>query len=215
MTAQESQVFIVDDDPSVRDALGRLMRSAGLEARSFDSAEAFLAIARPDMPSCVILDVRMPGPSGLDLQSELRARGDFIPVIFITGHGTIPVTVRAMKAGALDFLTKPFDDQELLDAVSRALEANNRARQIHARLDVIEKRVATLRDFRRHAGVLRSYFRALLGGADLLYRRRGSRRLCLPRGTGRTPLIDADSSFSRLAFRPWPGGGPGRRITSH
>ena len=123
-----STVYIVDDDASVRRGLGNLVRSVGLQAEVFASASEFLAAKRVDAPACLILDVRMPGLSGLDFQAELAKARNQIPIIFITGHGDIPMTVKAMKAGAVEFLTKPLRDQDLLDAVSLALE---RARATH------------------------------------------------------------------------------------
>jgi len=131
-------VFVVDDDASVRTALSSLMRSVGLRVELFASAAEFLAAKRHDGPCCLVLDVRLPGTSGLDFQADLVRAGISIPIIFITGHGDIPMTVKAMKAGAVEFLTKPFRDQDLLDAVQAALE---RARAIHAS----EKGVAELR----------------------------------------------------------------------
>ena len=114
-------VFVVDDDTSVRGALSNLIRSVGLRAEVFASASEFLSGKRPDVPSCLILDVRLPGVSGLDFQAELARANIQIPIIFITGHGDVPMTVKAMKAGAVEFLTKPFRDQDLLDAVQAAL----------------------------------------------------------------------------------------------
>ena len=114
-------VFVVDDDTSVRGALSNLIRSVGLRAEVFASASEFLSGNRPDVPSCLILDVRLPGVSGLDFQAELARANIQIPIIFITGHGDVPMTVKAMKAGAVEFLTKPFRDQDLLDAVQAAL----------------------------------------------------------------------------------------------
>ena len=124
----QSTVYVVDDDASVRRGLGNLVRSVGLRAEVFASASEFLAAKRPDAPACLILDVRLPGLSGLDFQAELTKARNQIPIIFITGHGDIPMTVKAMKAGAIEFLTKPFRDQDLLDAVRIALE---RARATH------------------------------------------------------------------------------------
>jgi FixJ family two-component response regulator len=122
MTAVRETVFIVDDDASVREALGNLMRSVGLHAQLFALAQEFLKTPRPDSPACVILDVRMPGLGGLDCQRQLADAGFHIPIIFMTGHGDIPMSVQAMKAGAVDFLTKPFRDQDLLDAVRQAID---------------------------------------------------------------------------------------------
>src|SRR4249920_130673 len=123
-------VFVVDDDASVREALGSLIRSIGLRVEAFASAQEFFAAKRPDAICCLILDVRLPGVSGLDFQAELTKAKIQIPIIFITGHGDIPMTVRAMKAGAIEFLTKPFRDQDLLDAVQIALE-RDRERRAH------------------------------------------------------------------------------------
>jgi FixJ family two-component response regulator len=127
MTEPEPIVFIVDDDPSVRRSTERLMRSAGLKVQTFSSAREFLKDSRIEGPACLVLDVRMPGLSGMDLQSELARAGIRIPIIFITGHGDIPMSVRAMKAGAVEFLTKPFRSHGLLDAVRAAIERDQSA----------------------------------------------------------------------------------------
>ena len=124
-----SMVFVIDDDASLRDALKSLIRSVGLEVELFGSTQEFLQSARPDVPSCLILDVRLPGKSGLDFQRELAEAGLHLPIIFITAHGDIPMSVRAMKAGAVEFLTKPFRDQELLDAIQIALNGGRRRRE--------------------------------------------------------------------------------------
>ncbi len=126
---QAPVVFVVDDDPSVRSSLKFLMSSVGLQVESFDSADALLQRKLPDGPSCLVLDVRLRGLSGLDFQRELAARNCHMPIIFITGHGDIPMSVRAMKAGAVEFLTKPFRDQDLLDAVRIALEKDRERRE--------------------------------------------------------------------------------------
>ena len=128
----DSIVFVIDDDPSIREAIESLIRSVGMCVETFASAQDFMASTRPDAPACLVLDVRMPGLSGLDLQRDLLAAGIRIPVIFITGHGDIPMSVRAMKAGAVEFLTKPFRDQDLLDAISQALERDRSLRSHHA-----------------------------------------------------------------------------------
>jgi len=125
-------VFVIDDDESIREALKSLIRSVGLRIETFASADEFLQSSRPDVPACLILDVRMPGLSGLDLQRDLAEANIHIPIIFITGHGDIPMSVRAMKAGAVEFLTKPFRDQDLLDAIQQALERDRRARSQQA-----------------------------------------------------------------------------------
>jgi FixJ family two-component response regulator len=125
-------VFVIDDDESIREALKSLIRSVGLSVETFASAQDFLQSSRPDVPSCLILDVRMPGLSGLDLQRDLTEANIHIPIIFITGHGDIPMSVRAMKAGAVEFLTKPFRDQDLLDAIQQALERDRQVRSQQA-----------------------------------------------------------------------------------
>jgi FixJ family two-component response regulator len=120
--ANEPVVFVVDDDRSIRDALRSLIASVGLRVQTFPTAQEFLSGQRSDAPGCLILDVRLPGLSGLDLQRELAKAGIAIPIIFITGHGDIPMSVQAMKAGAVEFLTKPFREQQLLDAIQQAIE---------------------------------------------------------------------------------------------
>jgi FixJ family two-component response regulator len=128
MTTEAPIVFVVDDDASIRQAMDSLIRSIGLRVKSFPSARDFLSYERPDAPACLLLDVRLPGLSGLDLQGELAAAGNPIPIIFMTGHGDIPMSVQAMKGGATDFLTKPFRDQQLLDAIHLAIQKDASAR---------------------------------------------------------------------------------------
>jgi FixJ family two-component response regulator len=137
-------VFVVDDDPSVRSSLKFLIGSVGLEVESFDSAETFLQRKPPDAPSCLVLDVRLRGLSGLDFQRELAARNIRIPIVFVTGHGDIPMSVRAMKAGAIEFLTKPFRDQDLLDAVRIALERDRARREQEKELTDLQQRFKSL-----------------------------------------------------------------------
>lgn len=122
-------VFVVDDDPSVREALDSLLRSVRLGVQTFASAQDFLASKRPRMPSCLVLDLQLPGLSGLGLQQELAKANIRIPIIFITGHGDIPTSVRAMKAGAAEFLTNPFGDQDLVDAIRQCIERDRAARE--------------------------------------------------------------------------------------
>ena len=129
MNNARALIYVVDDDISVRKGLDNLLRSAGFTVQTFSSAQEFLASARADVPSCLLLDVQLPGLSGLDLQQELAKAGMQIPIIFITGHGDIPMSVRAMKAGALEFLTKPVNDEDLLDAIQQAIARDHRARQ--------------------------------------------------------------------------------------
>jgi FixJ family two-component response regulator len=144
VTESEALVFVVDDDNSVRKALARLIRSVGLNVETFASARDFLARRPHDGSACLILDIRMPDLSGLDLQKELAASGSSLSVIFITGHGTIPMTVQAMRAGAVEFLEKPFDDQALIDAVHEAIKRDDQARQEKAELKEIHERVNSL-----------------------------------------------------------------------
>jgi RNA polymerase sigma factor (sigma-70 family) len=141
MKRTESRVFIVEDDPSMRNALRNLLRSVGLESQLHTSAQEFLDAEKPEIPSCLVLDVRLPGMSGLDLQKEL-ARADIqMPVIFITAHGDIPMSVRAMKAGAVEFLPKPFRDQDLLDAIQLSLTQDRDRRQREGEIAVLQKRL--------------------------------------------------------------------------
>jgi FixJ family two-component response regulator len=148
MTEQESIVYVVDDDSAVRNAVDRLIRSVGLKVRSFVSADEFLGATLPAIPGCLILDVRMPGTSGIDLQNELAKREIQLPIIFITGHGDIPMAVQVMKAGAVDFLIKPFRDQNLLDAIQRAIiRDRNRRKEMEDLLELRQRlRLLTRRE---------------------------------------------------------------------
>jgi RNA polymerase sigma factor (sigma-70 family) len=137
-------VFVVDDDPSVRSSLKSLISTVGLQVETFESAETALQKLSPEAPSCLVLDVRLRGLSGLDLQGELAARKCQVPIVFITGHGDIPMTVRAMKAGAVEFLTKPFRDQDLLDAVRIALERDRARRQRESERTELQQRFDSL-----------------------------------------------------------------------
>ena len=137
-------VFIVDDDARMRAAMQRLLKTVGLQSESFATPQDFLRRKLPDGPSCLILDVRLPGMSGLEVQSKLNETGVQIPIIFITSHGDIPMTVKAMKSGAVEFLTKPFRDQDLVDAIQQALKSNAEARQQQNQLAQLEERYAKL-----------------------------------------------------------------------
>jgi FixJ family two-component response regulator len=138
--SDRSTVFVVDDDASVREALDSLIRSVGLRVETFSSARDFLRYQRPEGPACLVLDVRLPDRSGLQVQRELAAAGYSLPIIFITGHGDIPMSVRAMKAGAIEFLTKPFRDQDLLDAIDTALERDRAGLKQRAKLAELRDR---------------------------------------------------------------------------
>ncbi len=137
-------VFIVDDDPSVRKASARLFRSAGYPVETFESAQEFLEYPRPDQPSCLVLDVRMPGLSGVELQEQLMAHDADLPIVFMTGHGDIPMTVKVIKAGAVDFLPKPVSDERLLQTVEDAVDTHAVRRQQSAELAEFRKRVESL-----------------------------------------------------------------------
>jgi RNA polymerase sigma factor (sigma-70 family) len=172
MTGAEGTVFVVDDDPSVRGGLARLFKSVGLAAEAFASAREFLELPSPEGPACLVLDVRLPELSGLDLQTGLARAGVAIPIIFITGYGTVPTSVRAMKAGAADFLEKPVDEQQLLDAVHRALEQDRRARQERAEVAERRRRLESLTPREREvlayvvAGRLNKQIAAELGTSE-------------------------------------------------
>lgn len=144
MNELASIVFVVDDDPSVRRAIKRLVESVGLTVELFGSANEFMSTTHPEVPSCLVLDIRLPGMSGLDFQRELAKSKNEIPAIFITAHGDIPMTVRAMKAGAIEFLTKPFRDQDLLDAIQVALERDRSRRERQADIAILRERLASL-----------------------------------------------------------------------
>ena len=143
-TASEHVVFIIDDDVAMRETLGSLFRSVGLRVESFGSAREFAQIKMPDAASCLVLDIRLPGVSGLDFQAELAVAGIRVPIILMTGHGDIPMSVQAMKAGAIDFLTKPFRDQDMLDAVGKALERDQKRRDSETAVADIRVRLASL-----------------------------------------------------------------------
>lgn len=166
-------VFVVDDDPSVREALSSLIRSVGLRVETFASAQDFLHHQRPEAAACLVLDVRMPGMSGLDLQRELANAGERIPIIFITGHGDIPMTVFAMKAGAVEFLPKPFRDEDLLDAIRQALKRDQVARRERAELTGIQEKYNTLTSREREVmalivrGMLNKQIAAELGITEM------------------------------------------------
>lgn len=144
MTEPDTVVFVVDDDASLRESLEDLIGSVGLRVETFASAQEFLRSKRPDVPGCLVLDVRLKGLSGLDLQKRMVDANMEIPIIFITGHGDVPMTVQAMKAGAVEFLTKPFRDQDLLDAIQQALERDCIARDQRATIEELHSRYRSL-----------------------------------------------------------------------
>jgi FixJ family two-component response regulator len=144
MTAEKPMVYVVDDDPSVGKALERLMRSAGHDVRTFTSALDFVRCRNLEAPACLILDVSMPEFNGLELQQYLADQGSSLPIVFITGHGTVPMSVKAMKAGAVDFLQKPFSDIDLLSAISHAIETDRRAKKMREQLKKLSERMEML-----------------------------------------------------------------------
>jgi RNA polymerase sigma factor (sigma-70 family) len=172
MSEPESIVFVVDDDPSVRSAIGRLIGTVGLQVQLFGSAQEFLASKLPNVPSCLVLDIRLRGISGLALQRQLAEANVQIPIIFITAHGDVPMTVRAMKAGAVEFLTKPFHDQDLLDAIHSALERDRGRRQQEAGLAALRERFESLSPREREvvsmvvSGMLNKQIAAQIGTAE-------------------------------------------------
>jgi FixJ family two-component response regulator len=172
-SASAPTVFIIDDDADVRVSIQGLLKSVGLRSESFESPQDFLRQVRSDGPSCLVLDVRLPGVSGLDVQHQLTEAGVQLPIIFITGHGDIPMTVKAMKSGAVEFLTKPFRDQDLLDAIQQALDLDRVARQRQEQLADLRKRYGTLTAREREVmdlvttGMLNKQAAAELGASEI------------------------------------------------
>lgn len=198
---QPTLVHLVDDDASVRAAVEDLLASVGLDTRSYVSAADFLERARLDAPGCLVLDVRMPGMNGLDLQQELQRRGLALPIIFITGHGDIPMSVRAMKQGALEFLTKPFRDQDLLDAIDQALRKAQEAHAQRRQLQDLQSRLDTLNDGERAVlarvvtGLLNKQIAAQLGVSEITVK---VRRAALMRKLQAGSLADLVKMVERL-----------------
>src|SRR5437867_8891982 len=173
MPTLKAAVFVVDDDASVREALNGLLRSAGFAVETFASAQAFLARPPSDLPGCLVLDVGLPDLSGLDLQQRMAEMNREIPIVFITGHGDVPTSVRAMKAGAVEFLTKPFGERDLLDAIRQAIDRDKIARQQHAELSELRRRYASLTPREREvlewvvSGLLNKQIAAELGTREV------------------------------------------------
>ena len=171
--ADDATVFVIDDDARMRAAMERLLKSVGLRVEAFAAPKDFLTRKLPDAPSCLVLDVRLPGMSGLDVQRKLTEAGVKIPVIFITGHGDIPMTVKAMKSGAVEFLTKPFRDQDLLDAIQLALHRENEMRQQQHDIQELQERYHTLTAREREvlallvSGMLTKQIAARMGTSEI------------------------------------------------
>ncbi len=172
-SADDATVFIIDDDARMRAAMQRLLKSVGLHAESFATPQDFLRRKLPDSPSCLVLDVRLPGMSGLDVQRRLIEAGVLIPIVFITAHGDIPMTVKAMKSGAVEFLTKPFRDQDLLDAIQQALKRDEVVRQQQTELAELKERYESLTAREREvmrlvgSGMLTKQIASTLGTSEI------------------------------------------------
>jgi FixJ family two-component response regulator len=180
-------VFVIDDDASMREAISRLLHAIGLTVRTFGSAREFLQYRLPDIPACLVLDVRLPGLSGLDLQREMVERGIHVPVIFVTGHGDIPMSVQAMKAGAVEFLTKPFRDQDLLDAVRLGIQRDRKGRKERAEVAKLREDLNQLTSREREvmslvvAGFLNKQIALRLGASEKtikIHRGRVMQKMC-------------------------------------
>ena len=210
MSAEIPIVFVVDDDRSVRDALRRLITSVGMTVEVFPTAQAFLSALRGDAPGCLVLDVRLPGLSGLDLQRELANTHAPLPIIFLTGHGDIPMSVQAMKAGAIEFLTKPFRGQELLDAIRHAIDRDRVARVERQELADLRRRYDALTPRERDvmagvvAGLLNKQIAAEFGTTEATVKeQRGQVVLKMQAGS----LAELVRSAGRLGIAPYASGG--------
>lgn len=202
-TTSAPVVFVIDDDAAIRDALADLLGSVGMEPRTFATPGEFMEAGRTDRPSCLVLDIRMPGQSGLDFQEELGRSDAACPVIFITAHGDVPMCARAMRAGAIDFLTKPFRDQDLLDAIHRALRADEAERRERLAKAEVERRYAMLNEGERDvmalvvAGLLNKQIATRLGLSEITVKVRRSQ---LMRKMEANSLPDLVRQHEKLRF---------------
>ncbi len=208
MPTDDPIVYVLDDDLAVRQALSSVIRSTGLRVETFASAQEFLQYPRQDAPSCLVLDMQLPDVSGLDLLPELDARAALLPIIFITGHGTIPMSVRAMKAGAMEFLTKPFREEDLLTAIDHALERDRAGRRARAEVTELRERLATLTPREREvlalvvAGRMNKQIAAELGTAEQTIKQHRGRVM---RKLGVESVADLVRLVERAAGRPAAG----------
>lgn len=205
MKEKPANVVVIDDDQSVREALGGLLRSVGFQVKLLKSVDEFLATPLPEGPACLVLDVRLPGQSGLELQRELAAASNQLPIIFITGHGDIPMSVRAMKGGAIEFLTKPFRDQDLLDAIELGLARHRAWFESEKALSVLQERFLTLTPREREVmalvvkGRLNKQIAAALGVSEItvkVHRGQAMRKMGAP------SLVELTRMADKLTLRP-------------
>lgn len=200
-------IFVVDDDASVRDAISNLLESVGLHAQVFGSTEEFWNASRPDTPSCLVLDVRLPGVNGLDFQETLEKVGVFIPIIFITAHGDVPMTSRAMKAGAIEFLMKPFQKEDLLAAIHQGLERDRLWREEHARISSLRERFQQLTSREREVmdlvvtGLINKQIGAQLGLSEVTVKIHRSRVMQKMEATSLAELVRMSDKLKPRARR--------------